>query len=127
MKVLGFLVVALLLILGVIGLLVPNRLIEMARFTTTPNGIYVAAGVRMAIGVILWMVASRSRFPKILRVLGTLALIGGIGTLVLGSQRAREIADWVSANGTLAVRTFGLFALAIGSFIAYAISDRRSV
>lgn len=127
MKVAGFLVVALMLILGVIGLLVPNRLVEMARFTTTPNGIYVAAGVRMAIGVILWLVASRSRFPKLLRVLGTLALIGGIGTLVLGSQRAREIADWVSANGTLVVRMFGVFALAIGSFIAYAISDRRYV
>lgn len=127
MKVLGFLVVALLLILGVLGLLVPNRLMEMARFTTTPNGIYLAAGVRMAIGVILWMVASRSRFPKTLRVLGTLALIGGIGTLILGSQRAREIADWASANGTLVVRAFGVFALAIGSFIAYAISDRRYV
>ncbi len=127
MRVLGFLVVALMLILGVIGLLVPNRLIDMARFTTTPNGIYVAAGVRMAIGAILWVVASRSRFPKILRVLGTLAVIGGIGTLVLGSQRAGEIADWVSGNGTLVVRTFGVFALAIGSFIAYAISTRREI
>jgi hypothetical protein len=125
MKVLGFLVVALMLILGVIGLLVPNRLMEMARFTTTPNGIYLVAGLRLAIGAILWTVASRSRFPKILRVLATLALIGGIGTLVLGSERAREIADWVSANGTLVVRTFGVFALAIGSFLAYAISDRR--
>lgn len=127
MKVPGFLVVALMLILGVIGLLVPNRLMEMARFTTTPNGIYVAAGVRIVIGAMLWMVASRSRFPKILRVLATLAVIGGIATLVLGSQRAREIADWASANGTMVVRTFGVFALAIGSFIAYAISDRRYV
>jgi hypothetical protein len=127
MKVLGFLVAALMLTLGAIGLLIPNRLIEMARFTTTPNGIYLAAGVRIAIGAILWMLASRSRFPKILRVLATLALIGGIGTLVLGSQRAREIADWVSANGTLVVRAFGVFALAIASFIAFAISDRRYV
>lgn len=118
---------ALFLILGVIGLLVPNRLLEMARFTTTPNGVYVAAVVRVAIGAILWMVAAQSRFPKILRVLGTLALIGGIGTIILGSQRAREIADWVSANGTVIIRTFGGFALAIGSFIAYAISDRRYV
>lgn len=127
MKLLGFLVVALMLILGVIGLLVPNRLMELARFTTTPNGIYVAAGVRIAIGAILWMVASRSRFPKILRVLATLAVIGGIATLVLGSQRAREIADWASANGTMVVQTFGVFALAISGFIAYAISDRRYV
>lgn len=127
MRVPGFLVVALFLILGVIGLLVPNRLLEMARFTTTPNGVYVAAAVRVAIGAILWMVAAQSRFPKILRVLGTLALIGGIGTIILGSQRAREIADWVLANRTVIIRTFGVFALAIGSFIAYAISDRQYV
>jgi hypothetical protein len=77
-KVLEFLVVALMLILGVIGLLVPNRLLELARFATTSNGIYLAAGVRITIGAIIWMVAASSRFPKILRVLGTLALIGGI-------------------------------------------------
>jgi protein-S-isoprenylcysteine O-methyltransferase Ste14 len=127
MRVLGFLVVAFMLILGVIGLLVPHRLMEMARFTTTPNGIYVAAGIRMAIGAVLLMVATQSRFPKILRVLGTLALIGGIGTLILGSLRAREIADWVSANGTPLIRMFGVFALTIGGFIAYAIGDRRYV
>lgn len=127
MRIFGFLVVAFILIMGVIGLLAPNRLLEMARFTTTPNGIYVVAGVRLAIGAILWLVASQSRFPRILRVLGILALIGGIGTLVLGSQRAREIADWATANGTVIIRSFGVFALAIGSFIAYAISNRRYV
>jgi len=125
MRILGFLVVAMMLILGVIGVLAPNRLLALAQFTTTPNGIYVAAGVRFAIGLILLGVASRSRFPTILRVLGLLAIIGGFGTLALGSDRARTIVDWILAQGTMLVRAFGIFALAIGGFLAYAIGSRR--
>lgn len=125
MRVLGFLVVAMMLILGVIGVLVPNRLLALAQFTTTPTGIYVAAGVRFAIGLILLGVASQSRFPTILRVLGLLAIVGGFGTLALGADRARTIVDWILAQGMMLVRAFGIFALAIGSFLAYAIGSRR--
>lgn len=123
MRILGFLVVALLLILGVIGLLTPYRLFEMAQFTTTPIGIYVAAGVRLAIGAILLAAAAQSRFPKILRVLGTLALIGGIATLFVGASGAQAIARWIATSGMTPVRIFGVFALAIGSFIGYAIME----
>jgi hypothetical protein len=53
MKVLGYLVAALMLILGVVGLIAPNRLLAIAQFTTTTIGVYVAAGIRLAIGLIL--------------------------------------------------------------------------
>jgi len=125
MRVLGFLVVALFMILGVIGLFAPQRLFALAQFTTTPIGIYVVAGVRLAIGAILIAVSSRSRFPTVLRVLGALAIVGGFATLALGSVRARLIVDWISGQGVTLVRAFGIFALAIGSFLAYAIGSRR--
>ena len=125
MIVLGFLVVAVFMILGAIGLFAPHRLFALAQFTTTPTGLYVVAGFRLAIGLILLLVASSSRFPKILRVLGILALIGGIATLFLGVDRARAIVDWVSAQGPNLISGFGVFALAIGSFIAYAIGGKR--
>jgi len=125
MRVLGFLVVALFMILGVIGLFAPQRLFALAQFTTTPTGIFVVAGVRLAIGAILIAVSSRSRFPTVLRVLGALAIVGGFATLALGSVRARLIVDWISGQGVTLVRAFGIFALAIGSFLAYAIGSRR--
>lgn len=124
MRVLAFLVVAFFLILGVMGLLVPQRLLAAAQFATTPTGVYVAAGVRFAVGIILLAVASRSRWPKVLRVLGILGVLGGVATLLLGGERARTIVDWLSAQDPILVRAFGIVALAIGSFIAYAVSNK---
>lgn len=125
MRVLGFLVVAFFMILGVIGLLTPNRLFAFAHFATTPTGVYVAAAVRLAIGLILLGCASRSRFPTVLRVLGLVAIVAAFATLALGSDRVRLIVDWVSIQGMMLVRAFGVFALAIGCFLAYAIGSRR--
>lgn len=125
MRVLAFLVVALLLIFGVVGLLVPNRLFEIARFTITPTGVYVTGAIRLAIGTILFLAASRSRFPKILRVLGVLIFIGGIGTFFIGSVGAKAIADSARDYGTIVPRVFGVVAILIGGFLAYAISETR--
>lgn len=113
------------MILGVIGLLAPHRLFAIAQFTTTPTGLYVVAAVRLGIGAVLLGVASRSKFPTILRVLGVLALLGGIATLFLGSERAHAIVNWIETFGTVLVRGFGVFALLMGSFIAYAISGKE--
>lgn len=126
MKVLGYMVAALLLILGVVGLLTPARLFAMVQFTTTPLGVYVAAGVRVAIGLILIGAAARSRFPNVLRVLGALALTGGLATLFVGTKGAQTLAEWVGRSpGLTPIRVFGIFALVVGSFIAYAISDKK--
>ena len=124
MKVLALLVAVLMILLGVSGLAAPNRLLSIAEYTATPGGLYVVAAIRLAIGIILLAAASGSRFPKTLGVLGALALIGGIATLFLGVDRARAIADWVSAQGMIVIRGFALFAVAIGSFIAYAVSNK---
>lgn len=125
MRVLGFLVVAFFMILGAIGLFAPQRLFALGQFMTTPAGVYVAAGFRLAVGLILLGIASRSRFPTILRVLGLLAIVGAFATLALGSDRARAIVDWISAQGLMLVRGLGVFALAMGGFLAYAIGSRR--
>ncbi len=123
-RVLAFLVAVLMILLGVTGLVAPNGLLSIARYTVTPGGLYAVAAIRLAIGIILLAAASGSRFPTILRVLGALALIGGIATLFLGVDRARAIVDWASAQGMTVIRGFAVFAVAIGSFIAYASSNK---
>lgn len=124
MRVLGLLVPALLLILGAVGLLAPNRFFEMARFTTTPTGVYLTGAIRLAIGVILFLAASGARFPKVLRILGVLIFIGGIGTFFMGSVGAQAIANAAASYGTIVPRVFGVVALAVASFLAYALSDK---
>jgi len=65
----------LMMLLGLAAVLVPDRVLPFARFTTTANGVYVAAAIRLAIGLILLMAAAGSRFPIVLRVLGGFAIV----------------------------------------------------
>ena len=113
----------LMILLGLTALAVPDRVLPLAQFTTTPNGVYVATIIRFAIGIILLFAASHSRFPKVLRIIGTLALVAGIATLVFGSSGTRPLATSLSKNGSVVVRVFGTFVLLVGSFVVYAFSS----
>ena len=124
MRVPGLLVALFMIVLGVTGGILPHRLLSIAEFTVAPAGLYVTAAVRLAIGIILLTAASRSRFPKVLSVFGALAIVGGFATLFLSVEQARAIADWASSRAAIVIRLFGLFALALGSFIAYATSNK---
>lgn len=114
------------MLLGLSALLVPDRVLPLARFTTTPGGIYVAAGIRLLIGVILLMAAGGSRFPIVLRILGGFAMLGGIVTLVIGLAGAQWIAEQTLAYATPAMRAIGAVLIALGGFVIYAVSGSRS-
>jgi uncharacterized protein YjeT (DUF2065 family) len=120
--ILGFLM----MLLGLCAVVVPDRVLPFARFTTTANGVYVAAAIRLAIGLILLMAAAGSRFPIVLRVLGGFALLGGIATLVIGVAGAQRIAEQMLPYATTAIRGIGAFLMILGAFVVYAVSGSRS-
>jgi|KBSSwiStaDraftv2_1062776.scaffolds.fasta_scaffold222484_3 hypothetical protein len=120
--ILGFLM----MLLGLCAVLVPDRVLPFARFTTTANGIYVAAGIRLVIGLILLMAAAGSRFPIILRVLGGFAILGGVATLMIGVTGAQKIAEQILPYVTIAIRAIAAFLILLGAFVVYAVSGRRS-
>lgn len=124
-RVLATIVGFLMMLLGVSALLVPDRVLPFARFTTTPNGVYVAAAIRLLIGLILLIAAGASRFPRVLGVLGVLAVLGGIATLLLGTAGAQAISARLFNYGATIIRSFGVFVLAVGSFVVYAVTVRK--
>src|SRR2546421_4570322 len=124
MRVPALLVALFIIVLGVTGFSLPRRLLSIAELTVTPAGLYMIAAVRLAIGIFLLAAASRSRFPKVLYLFGALAIVGRFAILFLGIERARAVVDWASSQGAIVIRSFGLFALALGSFIAYATSNK---
>src|SRR5205807_8551051 len=97
-KMIALVLGVLMVLLGLTALAMPERVLPLAQFTTTPNGVYVAAAIRFAIGTILLLAASQSRFPKVLRVVGALALVAGIATLLLGVGGARAIRNALANN-----------------------------
>ena len=114
-------------VIGVLGVAAPSVLLDFVRSLQTTNAHYIVAAVRLIFGVILLSVASVSRTPKILRVLGAFIIIAGVITPFLGVERHRAILDWYSSQGSLFTRAWGIVAVVFGVFIVYAVaSPRRS-
>ena len=128
MKNVAFVVALLILVAGAVGFLVPSGLVWIARHSVTSGAFYIIATVRVAFGLVLISVASVSRAPKTLRVLGCLILIAGISTALTGlvaMERARAIIEWWLRQGSEVVRLTGVLILAIGGLVAYACAPAR--
>jgi uncharacterized membrane protein YidH (DUF202 family) len=115
---------------GAVGILVPSGLVWLAqRFVTSGAfGFYVISTVRIAFGLILISVASTSRAPKALRVLGYLILILGVMTALTGLaavERGDAAIDWWEHRGSVVWRLTGGLLLTLGGFVAYACAPAR--
>jgi len=113
---------------GGVGILAPSSLVWIAQHVVTSGAFYLIATVRVALGLVLISVASASRAPKAVRVLGYVILIAGITTALTGLLaigRALAIIEWWSQQGLGIVRLTGVLVLALGIFVAYACAPAR--
>ena len=117
----GFFVAA----VGIVGIVAPHSLQTIAQYSVTPLGLYAAAALRAAFGVILVLAGPASRTPKVLRVVGCIALVFGLITPFLGVDRARAILDWWSSQGPGLIRLWPAVAAVVGVFIVYAVIPGR--
>jgi hypothetical protein len=128
MKTLAFVAGLLIATIGAVGIVVPSGLVWSSQFALTSAAFYAIGGVRVALGLLFVSVASASRAPKPLRVLGYFILVAGIVTAATGlvaMERARAIIEWYLQQGTGVVRVAGVSVLALGGFIAYACAPAR--
>jgi hypothetical protein len=107
--------------LGALGVASPRRLLAVVRSFQTPAGIWAAAGLRLVLGVALYLAAPEARTPGLLRILGVFIAVAGIATPFFGLDRFRRLLDWWSAEGDAFVRTWAAFACAFGLGLAYAL------
>jgi len=119
---------ALIAAIGLVGVLVPAGLVWIAQHSVTPGAFYVIASVRVALGLVLISVASVSRVPQLLRVLGYFILLAGVATALTGLagiERARLIVEWWLAQGPGVIRLTSALVLALGGFVAFACAPNR--
>jgi hypothetical protein len=115
-------------VVGVIGVVSPEAMSSLSREFATPVGLVIAAALRLILGLVLLAVARATRSPTAFRVIGLIALLGGLVTPLIGVERARSYVDWFSAQQTVVVRLWGLSALLLGGFIFYAVwTGRRAL
>ena len=111
--------------LGVLGVAAPGVLLEFAGSLLVPPALYGVAAVRVVFGALLVLVATESRMPRTLRVIGVLIVVAGLLTPLLGAERTASILAWMSAQAPLLVRAVAVVPVLVGAFFAYAINPRR--
>ncbi len=113
--------------LGVLGFVAPAVLLEFGRSLLAPPTLYWVAAVRVAFGALLILVATQSRMPRTLRVIGAVIVVAGILTPLFGAERISEVFGWISAQASFLVRFIAILPFGIGLFFAFAINTRRRV
>jgi hypothetical protein len=108
--------------MGGLGMVSPARLLSlMRRLQKTPGGLYVAAVVRLVLGVALLLVAPTSRAPDLVRVIGVLAVVAALMTPVVGLARWGRLVDWWSGQASLVIRAWAAIPLGFGLYLAWAV------
>jgi len=110
---------------GVTGLLVPDRVMSLRLIAATQSGLLAIAVLRSAIGIVLIMVAPRSRAPKTLQVIGALLLLAGMVTPLFGVARSKAVLDWEAAQGPTLVRGWAIVAVALSGALAFVMKPVR--
>jgi hypothetical protein len=122
----ALLVAVLTIIIGIVGLVSPDSGTTARRlYFATPVGLYAAAVVRLAMGLVVILYAPASRAPKTLRALGAVMCVQALTAALLGPGRARAVLEWETMQGTALLRVGAAVALATGCFLAFAASGHR--
>ena len=122
MRIAALLVALFIVVVGMVGIVSPDSLTTVRRqYFATPVGLYTAGAVRVAMGLVLILVARISRAPKILRTLGAVMCAQGLAATLLGLDRAHAILEWEVMHPAL-LRAGAVVALASGGFVALAVA-----
>ena len=125
MKTLTIAVGAIICLAGLAILLFPAPIVWLAARPLTTPQLYASGLIRIALGVLFVWVASTARVPWLMRTLGGISFLAGIGTLFLGLQRASAIAAWIAATTFTTLRLLGLIPLILGALVIYACGPAR--
>jgi len=107
--------------LGAVGIVSPTRLLGFIRQFQRPAGLYIAAFLRIVLGVALFVAAPASRSPEVVRIAGIIIFVSGFITPLFGLDRFRRILNWWSTRPPAFQRVWAGFALVFGLLLAYAV------
>jgi hypothetical protein len=126
LKLLATVVCLVMAALGVVGVMAPNLLLELAHILLLPPAIYWVAVIRVAFGVLLFLVAPASRLPRTLRVVGAVIVAAGLVTPLLPTSALEHAVTWFTGQGTNLFRIFAVAPIVIGALLAYAVNPSRA-
>lgn len=121
MRVAGRALAAMIVMVSVVTLAVPDRRIafEVALMSRAGPGFVVIAAMRLAIALILIFAAPRSRMPRVVRAIGVVVLLAAVTTPWFATDRGQVIVSGLITAGTTVMRINAVIGLALGGFLIY--------
>src|SRR5579863_2794822 len=127
MRIAALVVALLTIVVGIVGIVSPEGGMTVRRlYFATPGRFYMAGAVRVAMGLVLMLAASGTRWPWTLRAFGAAMCLQALVATVLGIERARAVMEWEGMQGSALLRAGAAVALASGCFMAFAVAKRPS-
>jgi hypothetical protein len=111
-----------LLLLSVWGMVLPARLIGMVKgVLDRPDGMVIAVGARIVLGLSLIATAPMSKFPQAFQILGLIALAAAMVLPFIGRRRLSALIGWFDRIGPSFMRTWLVVGLIFGGFLLYGV------
>ena len=127
MRIAALLLALFIIVVSMVGIVATDSAMTLRRlYFATPSRSYAAGAVRVAMGLVLILAASSSRWPRTLRAMGAVMCLQALAANLFGLERARAIMEWKAMQGTALPRAGAVVALASGVFVAFAFTKRPS-
>jgi len=82
---------------------------------------FLAVGIRVALGIALLLVAKDSAFPLAFNILGWFAIVAAVALPFIGMARIKALIDWIETLPTIAIRLWVLVGIALGGFLLFGV------
>ncbi|MDH3576621.1 MAG: hypothetical protein OEO71_02225 [Gammaproteobacteria bacterium] len=106
-------------LIGMVGLLTPERFRALFTLTTNQTRFLAAIIVRLFIGALLWIAADELRWPQVMRIIAAISIFAAVGILFMGRERFDRLIDWWLSRPDGLLRLSALFAATFGGFLIY--------
>lgn len=106
-------------LIGLLGLLAPDRFRGLFKLMTSQTRFLAAIIVRLVIGVFFWIAADELRLPQVMRIIAAISIFAAVGILFMGRDRLDGLIGWWLSGSDGLLRLSALFASAFGGFLIY--------
>ena len=115
-----------LILMGLWVVVVPDQLVSIVDWESR-QGLYLAAGLRVVIGLMLVLSASSTRYPKGLLIVGGLVLLAGLSLPFFPIDLWAGLIRWALVANLIVYRTVGgVGGMLLGAFFVHAALPERS-
>ncbi len=105
---------------GLFGVADPGRLLKLVERFRGATGVWVAAGVRLVLGVVFLLAAADCRLPTFVMTVGIIALLAAVGLPIMGQRRFDAMVAWLVRRPQVVIRLWAVAAVAFGGLLVYA-------